>query len=200
MWVLFLRCEDVYLLFYVSKSFASIPRPFHIQIVLLLSSMLHSLENFVIARCFPDFSAYLKKTLQWKSCESVQLVNTVKILPCEISHSTVFSSPRPCSFVMILGALASTNAKTFIVSFGSFPDICKTLIQLSHAPCTYLTTVHTLFFGEIFSLCLSIHDIFMWVIQLQKKLDKPLFPIHVQGILYRSFFLILTNKGLRSTF
>ena len=27
--------------------------------MLLLSSTLHSLENLVIARCFPDFSAYL---------------------------------------------------------------------------------------------------------------------------------------------
>ena len=46
---------------YVFKSFASISRQFHAQIVLSRSSMLHCLENLVIAHCGPDFSAYLAK-------------------------------------------------------------------------------------------------------------------------------------------
>ena len=36
-------------IFYISKSFASISGPFHVRIVLSLSSTLHSLENHVVA-------------------------------------------------------------------------------------------------------------------------------------------------------
>ena len=45
--------------FYVSKLFMSISRLFHVRIVLLLSSMLHSLKNLVVACCFPSSSVYL---------------------------------------------------------------------------------------------------------------------------------------------
>ena len=50
-------------IFYISKLFASISGLFHVRIVLSLSSTLHSLENHVIAHCFPNFSAYLAKFL-----------------------------------------------------------------------------------------------------------------------------------------
>ena len=46
--------------FYNFKLFTSISRLFHVWIVLLLSSMLHSLKNLVVARCFPSSSVYLK--------------------------------------------------------------------------------------------------------------------------------------------
>ena len=45
--------------FHVSKLFASISRSFHVLIVLSLSSTLNSLENLIIACCFPDSSAYM---------------------------------------------------------------------------------------------------------------------------------------------
>ena len=70
-------------MFYVSKSFASISRPFQVRSVLSLSLTLHSLENLVIARCFPNFSAHLAKFSQLKYRESVQFANIAKILPRE---------------------------------------------------------------------------------------------------------------------
>ena len=48
-----------------------------------MSSTFHSLENLVIARCFPNFSAHLVKFSQLKFCKSVQFANIVKILLCE---------------------------------------------------------------------------------------------------------------------
>ena len=48
-----------------------------------LSLTLHSLENLVIACCFPDFSAHLSKFSQLKFRKSVQFANIAKILPRE---------------------------------------------------------------------------------------------------------------------
>ena len=45
--------------FHVSKLLTSISRPFHVRIVLSLSSMLHSVENLVIVCCFTDCSTYV---------------------------------------------------------------------------------------------------------------------------------------------
>ena len=68
----------------------SISIPFHVQIVLSLSSTLHALENLVITHCFPDSRAYLAKFSQLTFCESVQFANIAKILPHEIFRSTIF--------------------------------------------------------------------------------------------------------------
>ena len=88
--VLFSLCEDCYLHFFTFPSRLHLfLDPFQIQSVFSLSLMLHSLENLVIARCFPTFSAHLAKFLQIKFCESVQFANIAKILPCENSRSTV---------------------------------------------------------------------------------------------------------------
>ena len=46
------------------------------------------IENLVIARCFPNFSAYLVKFLQLKFRESVQLANIAKILPSKNMNTT----------------------------------------------------------------------------------------------------------------
>lgn len=61
----------------------SISGPFYVQIVLSPSSMLHSVDNLVIACCFPNFSVYWVKFLQLKF--RVQFANIAKI-----SRSTVF--------------------------------------------------------------------------------------------------------------
>ena len=73
----------IQIFFYIFKSFASIYGPFHVQIVLSLSSTLHSFKNHIIARCFANFSTYLAEFSQFKFRESVQFANIVKILPCE---------------------------------------------------------------------------------------------------------------------
>ena len=70
-------------MFYVFKLFVSISRLFHVQIMLSLSSTLHSLKNLVIACCFLDSSAYVAEFLRYKFCKSIQFANIVKILPRE---------------------------------------------------------------------------------------------------------------------
>ena len=67
-------------MFLCSKLFASISEPFHVSIVLSLSSTLHSLENLVIAHCFPTLvHINFGEILQLKFRESVQFANIAKI-------------------------------------------------------------------------------------------------------------------------